>query len=47
MDDIFDKFDARRVEKIIELVAENKFGQIFISDTHRDRLNLILSGIRC
>ncbi len=44
MDDVFDKFDARRVEKIIELVADKKFGQIFITDTHRDRLNLILSG---
>lgn len=44
MDDIFDKFDARRVEQIIKLVSENRFGQIFISDTHRDRLNLILSG---
>lgn len=44
MDDIFDKFDARRVEQIIKLVSEQRFGQIFISDTHRDRLNLILSG---
>jgi len=44
MDDVFDKFDAKRVEKIIELVADNKFGQIFITDTHRDRLNLILSA---
>jgi DNA replication and repair protein RecF len=43
MDDLFDKFDAKRVEMIIELVADKKFGQIFISDTHRDRLNLILS----
>ena len=44
MDDIFDKFDAGRVEQIIKLVSEQRFGQIFISDTHRDRLNLILSG---
>jgi len=46
MDDIFDKFDASRVARIIELVAEERFGQIFISDTHRDRLNMILSGSR-
>ncbi|MDX2415277.1 MAG: DNA replication/repair protein RecF [Bacteroidales bacterium] len=44
MDDIFDKFDASRVARIIELVADERFGQIFITDTHRDRLNLILSG---
>ena len=37
LDDLFDKFDSQRVREIIELVAENHFGQIFISDTHADR----------
>ena len=36
--DIFDKFDDHRVRQIIELVAENHFGQIFITDTHRNRM---------
>jgi DNA replication and repair protein RecF len=44
LDDIFDKFDAQRVEQIIRLVANHRFGQIFITDTHRDRLNDILSS---
>ena len=34
LDDIFDKLDATRVEKLIALVNEDTFGQVFISDTH-------------
>lgn len=44
LDDIFDKFDADRVEQIIKLVGDFRFGQIFITDTHRDRLHKILSS---
>lgn len=42
LDDIFDKLDAGRVEKIVELVAGDDFGQIFITDTNRDHLEQIL-----
>jgi DNA replication and repair protein RecF len=45
LDDIFDKFDARRVKQIISLVAENQFGQIFITDTNEQRLLGILDEI--
>ena len=45
LDDIFDKFDRSRVRQIIELVAENHFGQIFITDTSQDRLENILGEI--
>ena len=44
LDDIFDKFDAERVEQIIRLVGNGRFGQIFITDTHQSRLNEILSS---
>ena len=44
LDDIFDKFDAERVEQIIRLVGSSRFGQIFITDTHQSRLNEILSS---
>lgn len=44
LDDIFDKFDAERVEQIIRLVGNHRFGQIFITDTHRSRLHEILSS---
>ncbi|KAA6332365.1 DNA replication and repair protein RecF [termite gut metagenome] len=42
LDDIFDKLDASRVEEIIKLVASNRFGQIFITDTNREHLDRIL-----
>ena len=44
LDDIFDKFDAERVEQIIRLVGSDRFGQIFITDTHQNRLHEILSS---
>ena len=42
LDDIFDKLDASRVEQIIKLVAGDRFGQIFITDTNREHLDNIL-----
>lgn len=45
LDDVFDKFDAFRVRQIIKLVAENAFGQIFITDTNEQRLLEILKDI--
>jgi len=44
LDDIFDKFDAERVEQIIRLVGNRQFGQIFITDTHQNRLHEILTS---
>ncbi len=37
LDDVFDKLDQNRVGLIMQLVEENHFGQIFLSDTHEDR----------
>ncbi|MBR2301337.1 MAG: DNA replication and repair protein RecF, partial [Bacteroidaceae bacterium] len=45
LDDIFDKLDSRRVEKIIELVAGDRFGQIFITDVNREHIDNILECI--
>ena len=45
LDDVFDKFDARRVRQIIRLVAEHEFGQIFITDTNRERIKDVLSDL--
>ena len=42
LDDIFDKLDSNRVKKIVELVSDETFGQIFITDTNREHLDLIL-----
>ena len=44
LDDIFDKLDAHRVQRIIEYVSGNDFGQIFITDTRREHLDSILAA---
>jgi len=46
LDDIFDKLDANRVERIIQLVTQDEFGQIFVTDTNRKYLDEILSGLK-
>jgi DNA replication and repair protein RecF len=43
-DDIFDKLDETRVEKIIEMVNNSDFGQLFISDTHPERTEAIIKS---
>lgn len=45
LDDVFDKFDSFRVKQIIQLVAENNFGQIFITDTNEATISEILKEI--
>ena len=42
LDDIFDRLDSERVERIVEMVQGNEFGQIFITDTDRQHLTEIL-----
>lgn len=44
LDDIFDKLDAGRVARIIGYVSSDELGQIFITDTHREHLDTILSS---
>lgn len=41
-DDIFDKLDETRVSKIVEMVNQEEFGQLFISDTHPERTEAIV-----
>lgn len=45
LDDIFDKLDSKRVERIVQLVSGENFGQIFITDTNREHLDTILSRL--
>ena len=42
LDDIFDKLDENRVSQIVELVNNDEFGQIFITDTHPERTENIV-----
>lgn len=45
LDDIFDKLDDNRVSQLIALVNKENFGQIFITDTHKDRTQSIVQRI--
>ena len=38
LDDIYDKLDETRFKKLIELVSNDTFGQVFITDTHPKRI---------
>lgn len=42
LDDIFDKLDENRVSQLIDLVNNDEFGQIFITDTHLERTENII-----
>lgn len=45
LDDVFDKLDEYRVKAIIDLVNSDYFGQIFITDTHKERIEHLLSKL--
>ena len=45
LDDIFDKLDASRVEKLVTLVSNNIFGQVLITDTDSERINRLFKEV--
>ena len=45
LDDVFDKLDDLRVSQLIKLVSENSFGQVFITDTSRERIISIFDSM--
>jgi DNA replication and repair protein RecF len=42
LDDIFDKIDAHRAGALMEVLGQARFGQVFISDTDKDRIPALL-----
>lgn len=42
LDDIFDKIDAHRAGALMEALGRTRFGQVFISDTDRERIPALL-----
>jgi DNA replication and repair protein RecF len=46
LDDVFEKLDEQRMFQLLNWVCTESDGQVFITDTHADRLQLQLSGIR-
>ncbi len=45
LDDVFDKLDMDRTANLLSMVAGNDFGQIFITDSNKVRLQGIVDGI--
>ena len=41
LDDIFDKLDNQRVQKLMELVSQQHFGQVLVTDTDPSRIRSI------
>ncbi len=44
LDDIFDKLDEERVQQLIQLILDKNFGQVFITDTHENRVEEIIKN---
>ena len=45
LDDIFDKLDAQRVQKLVALVTQDYFGQVMVSDTDEERMKALLKSL--
>lgn len=46
LDDIYDKLDETRFNKLITLVSGDQFGQVFITDTHPQRIDDVFSKMK-
>ena len=44
LDDIFDKLDHTRVSQLLELLVQSDFGQVFITDTDKNRITAIVES---
>ena len=45
LDDVFDKLDMSRISNLLEMVASNDFGQIFITDSNKVRMSGIVDAL--
>jgi DNA replication and repair protein RecF len=45
LDDIFDKLDEQRVRQLVRLLLDRNFGQIFITDTQRSRIESVVASL--
>ena len=45
LDDIFDRLDDKRIARLLQLVADQTFGQVFLTDTNLERTDQALAGI--
>jgi DNA replication and repair protein RecF len=45
LDDIFDRLDDKRIARLLQLVADQTFGQVFLTDTSLERTDQALAGV--
>lgn len=45
LDDIFEKLDEHRLKALLLMIANDDFGQIFITDTHYERVQQVFSSL--
>lgn len=45
LDDIFDKIDPQRMRHLLQLLSDQRFGQVLITDTDATRLHAALDGL--
>jgi DNA replication and repair protein RecF len=45
LDDVFDKLDMERVKQLIVLVGSERFGQVFLTDTQKERIEMMFQDM--
>jgi DNA replication and repair protein RecF len=46
LDDVFEKLDEKRMQNLLHWVCNENEGQVFITDTHRERLQQAFAGLQ-
>jgi len=47
LDDIFDKLDDKRTKRLMHMVSQEDFGQIFVTHTNSGKIASVFDGIDC
>lgn len=45
LDDIFDKLDEKRINQLLEMIKQNKLGQVFITDARPERTKTLIGDM--
>lgn len=45
LDDIFDKLDDERIQKLLDMIGQQKFKQIFLTDARKERTRELLTDV--
>jgi DNA replication and repair protein RecF len=46
LDDIFDKLDDRRIQRLVQMMSDEHFGQVFITDARPERTKSLLKNLK-